>query len=122
MSRSASTSIAALIVISIFGCAGHDAVGGPIVDMKGVNPASYQRDLSECQQYASQVKVGQKAGVGAAAGAAVGGALGAIYGEPGHGAAAGAVGGGASGIGHGLAERDQVVKNCLRNRGYAVLN
>jgi len=115
-------SITALLVVLSTGCAGHNTVGGPIVDMKGVNPASYQRDLSECQQYASQVSVGQKAGVGAAAGAVVGGAIGAIYGEPGHGAAAGAVGGGASGVGQGIAEKDQVVKNCLRNRGYAVLN
>jgi hypothetical protein len=40
---------------------------------------------------------------------------------PGRGAAVGGIAGGATGTVRGIEER-QVVKNCLRNRGYAVLN
>jgi outer membrane lipoprotein SlyB len=122
---SKATLLIALIATVCFGCAGRDAVGGPIVDMKGVNPASYQRDLSECQQYATQVGVGDKAMVGAAAGAVVGGLVGAAAGDSDtakRSAGGGAVLGGASGVAKGLGEKDAVVKNCLRNRGYAVLN
>jgi hypothetical protein len=35
---------------------------------------------------------------------------------------AGAIIGGAKGVGKGVHERRTVVRNCLRNRGYAVLN
>lgn len=99
-------------------------VGQPIVDRKGVDPVAYQRDLTECEGYARQVSVGQKAGAGAAGGAAVGAVIGAILGgvTTGEGAAVGAVQGGVRGTASGARERSQVVRNCLRNRGYSVLN
>ena len=108
------------------GCAG----GGPIVDMKGVDSARYQADLAECEQYAEEVSVAGSAGggaaVGAAAGAAVGAAVGAVTGSPGRGAAIGAAGGGTSGLfgggASGLSKQDRVVRNCLRGRGYRVLD
>jgi hypothetical protein len=64
-----------------------------IFDTKGVDMPSYTADLQECQTYAAQVPVGEEV-------------------------AKGAVRGGAQ------AEREQrqVVKNCLRGRGYKVLN
>lgn len=52
-------------------------------------------------------------------------ALGAIAGNSGTAERAAGVGGvigGAKGAGSGLRERDRVVKNCLRGRGYRVLN
>ncbi len=101
----------------------------PIVDMKGVDAARYQADLDECRQYADHVDVGTSAGTGAAIGAAIGAAtgaaVGAITGSPGTGAAVGAAGGGTTGLfGGGLRggeKQRQVIRNCLRGRGYSVL-
>jgi hypothetical protein len=111
--------------ILLHGCAGK--AGKPIVDMKGVSPYQYEEDLAECSEYADEVPVGEKAVKGAAAGAVVGAAIGAIWdghrgNSPERGAATGAVLGGAGGTGSGVNERNQVVKNCLRGRGYSVLN
>ena len=113
-----------VILAGVAGCAGQGA-GGPIVDMKGVDPYQYDSDLAECQMYADQVQVDQKVLGGAATGAVVGGAVGAIF-DGGDGAArgagSGAVVGGAKGVSRGVHERRRVVRNCLRHRGYAVLN
>lgn len=101
----------------------------PVVDMKGVNQAKYQRDIAECRQYADQVDIGgntaTNALVGAGAGAAGGAILGAITGAPGTGAAIGAAVGGIGGAG-GTAARDDarqknIINNCLKHRGYKVL-
>lgn len=111
-------------VLLLTACAGRGA-GGPIVDMKGVDPAQYRMDLAECEQYADQVAVGQQAVGRAAAGAAVGGLIGAAVGDSDtakRSAGAGAVVGGARGTGDAIRERRTVVRNCLRHRGYAVLN
>lgn len=107
------------------GCAGK--AGRPIVDMKGVSQYQYEQDLAECSQYADEVAVGEKVVGGAGAGAAVGAAIGVIWdghdgNSVGRDAATGAVLGGAGGAGSGVSERRQVVKNCLRGRGYSVLN
>ncbi len=109
------------------GCAGrHRTPGGQvIVDMKGVDREQYQKDFDECSAYTSQVDAQGKVGSGAAGGAVVGGAVGAIFGGAdgaARGAGAGAVVGGAKGVGATARERHSVVSNCLRNRGYAVLN
>lgn len=115
-----------LTALVLAGCAGrHGHGGGPIVDMKGVDPAQYRIDRMECQDYAEQVAVGGSAAGGAAAGAVVGGLIGAAVGDSDTAkrtAGAGAVVGGARGTGDALRERQMVVRNCLRNRGYAVLN
>ena len=107
-------------------CAGRNTPpGGIIVDMKGVDPVQYQKDLNECTAYASQVDATGKVGGNAAGGAVVGGAIGAIFGGAegaARGAGAGAVGGGARGVDQTVNERHQVVGNCLRHHGYAVLN
>lgn len=110
-----------LALALVGGCAG----GGskPIVDPAGVDMGRYQADLAECQQIAQQVD--QKAGAGAVGGAVVGGLVGAITGNSDRvrkSAGVGAVLGGAKGAGATQRERDLVVKNCLRNRGYTVLN
>jgi hypothetical protein len=102
----------------------------PIVDMKGVDEARYRQDLAECRQYTDQVDVARSAAggamLGAAGGAAVGAVVGAITGRPGTGAAIGAGGGGTSGLfGGGVSgekKKERVVRNCLRGRGYHVLD
>ena len=115
------------LVVGLAACAssGNAGAGGPIVDMRGVDAQQYRLDLVECNGYADQVQVGQQAARRAAAGAVVAGAVGAIFdGGDGavRGAGTGAVVGGAHGASHGIDERRKVVRNCLRNRGYAILN
>ena len=61
-------------------------------------------------------------GVEPAGGAAVGAAIGAITGSAGRGAGIGAVTGGAESARISERERANVVSNCLRGRGYRVLN
>lgn len=97
----------------------------PIIDEQGVNLAQYDTDLAQCQVYADQVAIAQKAGAGVVSGAVVGGVFGAVVGNSNtaaKGAGIGAVGGGARGVGEGLRERERVIKRCLIGRGYRVLN
>lgn len=103
------------------GCAANRSK--PIIDPGSVDMELYQHDLAECEQIAEQVE--QKTGSGAVGGAVVGGLIGAIVGDSdkvARSAAVGGVLGGAKGAGATERERSQVVKNCLRNRGYKILN
>ena len=96
-----------------------------IIDPKGVNMAQYNQDLSECTALAEQVNVGGQTAGRALAGAAVGAAIGAAVGNSDtaqRGAGAGAVAGAARGADRATTEKQVVVRNCLRNRGYSVLN
>jgi hypothetical protein len=93
-----------------------------IIDKQGVDMARYEQDLAECRTYSSEVKTGTKAAKGAASGAVVGGLIGVITGDAAEAAGVGAVTGGARGVGQGAKQEVQVVKNCLRGRGYRVLN
>jgi outer membrane lipoprotein SlyB len=107
-------------MVVVGGCARHKTV---IIDPAGVDMGLYQRDLSECQQIAQQVD--SQVGEGAIGGAVVGGLVGAIIGGPRSAertAGVGAVLGGAKGAGSTKQEKELVLKNCLRNRGYRVLN
>lgn len=117
--------LCSLVVITAVGCAGADV--RPIVDMKGVNEAAYEKDLQECQTYAKeQSGMGGTAAKGAGAGAVVGGLLGLVTGGNTTGivqaAGAGAVIGGAGGAFSGNQAQEGVVKRCLGGRGYRVLN
>jgi uncharacterized protein YcfJ len=103
------------------------ACGGKqiIIDEAQSDMTNYPHDLAECESYADQVSVAGDAGKGAVVGAVVGGLVGAAVGNSRtvqQGAGAGAVVGGAKGAGSGNREKQQVVKSCLRNRGYKVLN
>jgi len=85
----------------------------------------YHQDLQECRGFATQVPVAGKATKTAVGGAVVGGVVGAIVGDSGtakKGAGVGAVTGAVKGTSSGYRERRKVVKNCLRGRGYRVLN
>ena len=119
----------ALATATLAGCA---QTYQPVVDTKGHDTARYQQDLYECRQYAEQVSPAGKAAVGGLGGAAAGAALGAITGalvggvSAGEGAAFGAATGGAVGVGtgaySGVQEQERVIDNCMRGRGYNVLN
>jgi outer membrane lipoprotein SlyB len=113
--------IAATLLV-LAGCTTTDEI---IIDQKGVNMSSYEKDLAECKTYAASVKTGEKTAKGAASGAVVGGLIGAITGGgsgAAQGAGVGAVGGGARGAIEGEETEVQVVKRCLSGRGYRVLN
>ena len=116
---------AVILCIGLSACASQNRLGEPIVDLQGTDPVMYDQDLAECRTYASEVALGAKVGTGAAAGAVLGGLIGAAVGDSSTAqrvAGAGAVHGGARGGVDGVRERSTVVKNCLRHRGYKVLN
>ena len=117
--------LCSFVVIAALGCAGANV--RPLVDMKGVNDAAYEKDLQECQAYAKeQSGMGETAAKGAGAGAVVGGLLGLVTGGNTTGivqaAGAGAVIGAAGGAFTGNQGQEAVVKRCLSGRGYKVLN
>lgn len=119
----------AAVMATLAGCA---QTYQPVVDTKGHDSARYQQDLYECRQYAEQVSPAGKAAVSGLGGAAAGAALGAITGalvggvSAGQGAAVGAATGGAVGVGagaySGVEEQQRIIDNCMRGRGYNVLN
>ena len=112
--------ILSVLLVSLTACSSQRV----IVDQRYSDMSNYSRDLAECQGYADQVPTGEEVAKGAAGGAVVGGALGGILEnrDVKRGAGAGAVLGGVRGGSRSKAEKDRVVKNCLRNRGYKVLN
>lgn len=104
----------------------------PVIDPATSNapPGRYQYDLAECQTLADQVPVANEVGAnalgGAAVGAVAGGIIGSFSGNFGKGVAAGAGVGAAGGAARAAIKTDQekrnIVQNCMRNRGYSVLN
>jgi hypothetical protein len=94
----------------------------PIIDTYNVNMVQYQKDLEQCEDIAEQVESGKITAKSAAFGTGVGAAHGAIDGDIGHSAAHGAITGAAGGLLKSDNEKAQVTKNCLRYRGYRVLN
>ncbi len=115
----------AALITGITGCAGRSHNHGIIVDTKGVDPSAYQRDLAECSQFAEQVNTGEKVAKDTVGGAVIGGAIGATVGNSDtaqRSAGAGAVLGASKGVGASAREKRTVIRNCLRGRGYRVLN
>ncbi|MEE4301808.1 MAG: hypothetical protein V2J24_20390 [Pseudomonadales bacterium] len=96
-----------------------------IVDMQGVNQERYRVDVEDCAEYAGIVNVEGQVVRGAAGGAALYGVIGAIFAGS-EGAARGAGAGGVLGAARGgmeaTREQTRVMRNCLRGRGYRVLN
>lgn len=106
---------------SIFDVAGSK----PIVDTKGIDISQYELDLEECETFADEISPTKSIVKGTATGAAIGTVIEAVTNgskrtkdATGLGAIAG---GGKSGI-RAVQEKEQVVKRCVRNRGYQVLN
>ncbi|KUJ84583.1 glycine zipper family protein [Microbulbifer flavimaris] len=120
-----------LSAILAAGCVTQEQVpgaGGIVIDTQGVNISQYQRDLMDCRSnaYYARADAGRRGVTRAAGGALLGGALGAIVGDTSSaaaaGAGAGALLGGVSGVGSSYTEEGRIVRNCLRGRGYRVLN
>ncbi|MFT6556083.1 glycine zipper family protein [Alloalcanivorax venustensis] len=88
-----------------------------VVEKQGIDEAQYQQDLSDYRAVADEVSTGR-------GGAVIGGILGAIFGNSGTAGrmAGGGVIGAAGKAGDAEQEKSQVVKNCMRGRGYRVLN
>jgi len=113
--------IAVVLVLLLAGCQYR-----PVVDQKmSKNPERFDADLAECRQIAEGGGGGGHVAGGAAGGAVVGGALAVATGRPdriGQAAGGGAVIGGARGAGASGREKREIVRNCLKGRGHAVLN
>ena len=125
MSRIVLIFIVTISCLSIMSCAGNRNKSKVVVDTKGVDMQVYEQDMAECKELSDQTQ-GQAA-KGAVGGAVVGGAIGAIGGNRRHndaerGAGIGATLGVASGASATQAEKSQIQKNCMRHRGYTVLN
>ena len=114
---------AIVVLVLLTGCATTKDV---IIDRQGVDMGRYAVDKAECEQYAEEVKTRDKVLRGGASGAVLGGAVGAVIGDSSEaaakGAGAGAITGAARGARRGQMEEARVVKQCLRGRGYRVLN
>ncbi|MBY6189515.1 glycine zipper family protein [Microbulbifer agarilyticus] len=117
---------------TVLGCATQQeqvyGAGNIVIDTQGVNMRQYQLDLADCKtlSMAARNDAGRRGFSRAAGGALLGGALGAIIGDSSSAAAAaagaGAIVGGVSGVGSAHAEEGYIARNCLRGRGYRVLN
>lgn len=102
------------------GCARHAQI---IIDPKGVDMEAYHADLAECQHLANQVE--SQIAEGVVGGAVVGALFGAIVGGRRTSVTTGQLGalsGGLSAGGKEHYQREKVIRNCLRNRGYQILN
>ncbi|MBY5993009.1 glycine zipper family protein [Ferrimonas balearica] len=128
MNRWTPLALVALVALLGAGCAYNQQ---PVVEMSGVDPAQYQRDLAYCEGYARSVDKGEAARVGAVNSAAVGGAGGAVVGavdDGWEGAVAGALAGALVGATFGAAEggisatdtQALVLRRCLQNQGYTL--
>lgn len=95
----------------------------PVIDTKGVDMRAYQADLAECQEYAELISAGEEAAKEAGLGAAFFWALSKVSGgDDKASASVGAITGTSKGLREAAREKEQIVKNCLRGRGYRVLN
>jgi outer membrane lipoprotein SlyB len=113
-------SLAITLIVALSACSSHP---DPIVDTKGVNMTVYEQDLAECKSYSEQIDPSKGMAKGAAGGAVTGGAVGAIgSGSIGKGAGIGAVLGASRSGSKAATDKEDVVKRCLRYRGYKVLN
>jgi len=111
----------ALIIAMVAGCAAHP---DPIIDTKGVDPDRLAQDWDECEVYTEEIIIAQGVAKGAAGGAAVGAATGAVSNrrEVDEAAGLGAIYGGTRSGLDADRQKQQVFKNCMRGRGYRVLN
>lgn len=113
------SSLVLLLAATVMGCAAHP---DPIIDTKGVDQEELAIDWRECEAYSEEVRIAQGVAKGSATGGAIGAIVGAIDGDVAEDAAYGALYGGTrSGLD---ADRDKqrVFKQCMRGRGYRVLN
>ena len=112
---------AILFALTTGGCAAHP---DPIIDTKGVDPEQLAEDWDECEAYTEEIVIAKGVGKGAALGGAVGAATGAVSNrrEVDEAAGMGAIYGGTRSGLEADREKQKVFKNCMRGRGYRVLN
>ena len=114
-----------LLIFSMFVLLHSCASNQFIVDKKGIDEVQYQADLEECKAYSEQLKTGKTVAKSAGFGALVGGVIGVALGDADMAArmaGAGAAQGAAGGAIEGDRSKDDIVKSCLSQRGYRVLN
>lgn len=115
-------------ILFLSSCAAYN----PVVDPQSVrDTARYNRDAAECRALASRntdtaTSVAKDSLIGGAIGAGAGTLFGVIAGDTIKGLATGAVVGGLAGGAKGGYESDReyetIFRNCMRGRGYNVLN
>lgn len=118
----------------ITGCANAPTASGlwhqPLVDTQrpGYDAGRFGGDVYDCNQIAGQRPSGVGDGaaggllMGAVLGAIVGNALGDTGGGAAYGAAFGGVSGAAQGGAEGVSRHTRIVQDCMRGRGYTVLD
>ena len=103
-------------------CAGVAGDYRPMIDQYRSWGQNYESDLAQCQDYANE-RAGP--GEGAVVGAVLGGLFMALLAPRGYGnnwAATGMALGGVTGAGDNARTQREIIKSCLRGRGYSVLN
>ncbi len=116
---------AIITALALTACASVPTTYRPIIDTQGVNPAQYEQDVAECQQFARQIDAEKATAANAVAGAIFATALGALLGLRGRNlaqvAAAGAVVQGTHGAAYANMTQAQIINQCMLGRGYKVL-
>lgn len=106
--------------------AGSGSTYTPVVDMQGVDPARYSRDLGECRTYAHSVDNQAAAMQGAIGGAILMGVLSAALGGNSQMNTQAASAGGFAGLvgneGRALGKQERIIVNCMSGRGYRTLD
>ena len=90
----------------------------PIIDTKGVDMTLYETDLEECKVYSNDISTIKSI----AKGSAVGAVIEAISDKRKDGIELGAVSGGTRSGLRAIREKENILKRCLKGRGYKVLN
>ena len=96
-----------------------------IIDTRGVDESVFKKDYSECSEFAKNIDLTERTLKQGAVAGATGAAVGAIIGGE---EAAKKIGGSAAVLNaveanlDGRNEQAKIIKNCLRGRGYKVLN
>lgn len=116
--------LCAIVILLLSGCGA--AMWKPLVDQRGRDMNRYAQDEQECRLYAQQVAgPGTQAAAGAVAGALIGALAARVVSrdlDRGQHARAGALLGAGGGAARGHEAEIHAVRECLRGRGYVVLN
>jgi uncharacterized protein YcfJ len=119
-----------LLLIVLTACATYNPVVDP-ASVRNEDRDRYFRDRAECRALAeantnTARSAGRDAVIGGAVGTGTGALLGTIFGSTTTGLAAGAVIGGVAGASRGVYQSNRdfenIFRNCMRGRGYRVLN
>ena len=112
----------------VIGCAQNDLSDRndiAIIDTRGVDESVFKKDYSDCSDFAKNIDLTERTLKQGAVAGATGAAVGAIIGGE---EAAKKIGGSAAVLNaveanlDGRNEQAKIIKNCLRGRGYKVLN